>query len=66
MLLDQAWQDPDQDISDGVDEKSQTSLLRLDAMLMRTHLNLRKLLEVGSEQLPRFRVWGLEFRVSGA
>ena len=49
MLLDQAWEDPDQDISDGVDEKTQTSLLRLDAMLMRTHLNLRKLLEVQTQ-----------------
>ena len=52
VLLDQAWQDPDRDIADGVDERSQTSLLRLDSMLMRTHLNLRKLLEVCPGPLP--------------
>lgn len=43
----QAWMDPDMDPTDGIDERSQHAMLRLDAMVMRVQLNVRFLLEVG-------------------
>ena len=38
--------DPDGDDSNGIDERSQHAMLRLDAMVMRVQLNVRFLLEV--------------------
>ena len=42
----QAWLDPDLDPSNGIDERSQHAMLRLDALVMRVQLNIRFLLEV--------------------
>ena len=46
VLCDRAWIDPDLDLSNGVDERSQNAMLRLDALVMRVQLNIRFLLEV--------------------
>ncbi|KAK9800761.1 hypothetical protein WJX73_008207 [Symbiochloris irregularis] len=45
ILCDQAWMDPDGDDSNGIDERSQHAMLRLDALVMRVQLNVRFLLE---------------------
>lgn len=46
ILCDQSWLDPDLDLSNGIALKSQSDMLRLDAMVMAVQLNIRKLLEV--------------------
>lgn len=46
VLCDQTWLDPDMDLSNGIDERSQDAMLRLDALVMRVQLNIRFLLEV--------------------
>ena len=45
ILCDQSWLDPDLDLSNGVALKSQSDMLRLDALVMAVNLNIRKLLE---------------------
>jgi len=47
-LCDQAWLDPDLDLSNGIALKSQSDMLRLDAMVMTVQLNIRKLLEASN------------------
>lgn len=46
ILCDQSWLDPDLDLSNGVELKSQSDMLRLDALVMTVQLNIRKLLQV--------------------
>ena len=46
MLCDEAWVDPDLDVTNGLALKSQSDMLRLDALIMTVQLNIRKLLEV--------------------
>ena len=48
VLCDEAWQDPDLDLSNGLDLVSEADTLRLDALVMTVQLNIRKLLEVDS------------------
>lgn len=48
ILCDQSWLDPDLDLSNGVELKSQSDMLRLDALVMAVQLNIRKLLQVAS------------------
>ena len=47
VLCDQSWQDPDLDLSNGLDLLSEADTLRLDSLVMTVQLNIRKLLEVG-------------------
>ena len=51
ILCDQSWLDPDLDLSNGVALKSQSDMLRLDALVMAVNLNIRKLLEACSIDL---------------
>lgn len=50
ILCDQSWLDPDLNLSNGIALKSQSDMLRLDAMVMAVQLNIRKLLEVEIER----------------
>ncbi|KAK9811837.1 hypothetical protein WJX72_011041 [[Myrmecia] bisecta] len=45
VLCDTAWMDPDNDASNGIELHEQRDFLRMDAMVMLVHLNIRKLLE---------------------
>ena len=46
VLCDQSWLDPDLDLSNGLQLRSQSDMLRLDSLVMAVQLNIRKLLEV--------------------
>lgn len=46
ILCDQSWLDPDLNLTNGIALKSQSDMLRLDALVMAVQLNIRKLLEV--------------------
>ena len=59
ILCDQSWLDPDLDLSNGVELKSQSDMLRLDALVMAVQLNIRKLLQV--DPSPSF--WDQSFLI---
>eukprot|EP01023_Acetabularia_acetabulum_P028113 TRINITY_DN26570_c0_g2_i1.p1 TRINITY_DN26570_c0_g2~~TRINITY_DN26570_c0_g2_i1.p1 ORF type:complete len:583 (+),score=65.43 TRINITY_DN26570_c0_g2_i1:68-1816(+) len=45
VLCDESWQDPDNDITNGIQFGERRDMLRLDSMIMMVQLNIRKQLE---------------------